>query len=380
MRITFLNPGHMVLPGGGLRIELEYANYLARKGHSVCLICPLPMNFIEQPPRARIKSAFEWWHARLSAAIRTRTGRSPLQWMILEPGVQLMFVPSLEARFIPDADVVFATWWQTAEAVADYPADKGVKFYLIQSYETWGGPKDRVDRTWMSPLYKVVISRWLLDLGAAMGAIGLRHIPNALSERFRVVCSPEDRPVSIVALYARAELKGAADALAVLERIHRRYPNLPMTMFGVGRRGLEIPSWIQYWQNPRQDDLINSIYNNSSIYLGASWAEGWSLPPAEAMACGCVFVGTDSGGVRDFAIDGETALLSPPKDREALYRNLCRVIEDGELLRRLQRNGTANIRQFTWEKSGGLLEQYLCDVIGNDRNDFSGQRVETLMS
>jgi glycosyltransferase involved in cell wall biosynthesis len=280
-----------------------------------------------------------------------------------------MFVPSLEPRFIPNADVVFATWWQTAESVADYPTDKGVKFYLIQHYETWGGPKDRVDRTWMSPLHKVVISRWLSDLGTSMGAARMRHIPNAISERFRVMRPPEDRPLSVALLNGGGvKWKGGADALKVLERLHNRHPDVPVTMFGLRRRGPEIPAWIDYYQNPSQDDLVRLVYNNNRIYLGASWAEGWALPPAEAMACGCAFVGTDIGGFRDYAIDGETALLSPPKDREALYRNLCRVIEDAGLLRRLQRNGTANIRQFTWERSGALLEQYLYDVIGDDRN------------
>jgi L-malate glycosyltransferase len=95
------------------------------------------------------------------------------------------------------------------------------------------------------------------------------------------------------------------------------------------------------------------------------------------MACGCVFVGTDSGGCRDYAINGETAILSPPRDREALYKNLCRVIEDSDLRQRLQRNGTAYIQQFTWEKSGSLLEQYLFDVIGDGRKGLSGQQQET---
>lgn len=91
--------------------------------------------------------------------------------------------------------------------------------------------------------------------------------------------------------------------------------------------------------------------------------EGWGLPPAEAMACGCVFVGTDSGGCRDYAINNETALLSPPRDQKSLLDNLCRVIENRELRRTLQERGTAFVRTFTWERSGAALEQYIHDVV-----------------
>jgi glycosyltransferase involved in cell wall biosynthesis len=46
------------------------------------------------------------------------------------------------------------------------------------------------------------------------------------------------------------------------------------------------------------------------------------------MACGCAFVGTDSGGVRDYATDGDTALLSAPGDRDGLLQNLIRITEN----------------------------------------------------
>ena len=64
-----------------------------------------------------------------------------------------------------------------------------------------------------------------------------------------------------------------------------------------------------------------------------------------------------------------TALLSSPGDRDAMFDNLCRVIEDPGLLSRLQKSGTEFIRQFTWEKSGALLEGYLREVVNPDRHD-----------
>ena len=132
-------------------------------------------------------------------------------------------------------------------------------------------------------------------------------------------------------------------------------------MFGAQPRGPEIPDWIDYFNNPSQDALVRDVYNQHAVYLSASLAEGWALPPAEAMACGCAFIGTDIGGFRDYASDGDTALLSPPRDRDAMLQNLVRITEDAELRARIQRRGTENIQQFTWVAAGSALEEYFIE-------------------
>lgn len=363
MRISFVNPGTTRLPGGGTRVVYEHANQLVARGHEVNIVCP---RAIEPPPRslrARVEQAREWYYARCSASIRMRLGRSALRWLRVDPKVKFCFVPNLDTRFIPDADAVFATWWRTAEYVLAYPACKGEKFYLIQHYETWGGPKDRVDATWKAPLNKVVISHWLYDIGVSMGVSGLRYIPHGIDHaQFRITIPPANRDMSVLSMFSTTEFKRTEDALQVLARFHGRYPNVSITMFGVSPRRRALPTWIRYFRNPSQK-YLRELYNRHAVYLAASRAEGWSLPPAEAMACGCVFVGTDSGGCRDYALDGRTALLSPPGHRDALFTNLCRIAEDRELRARLQRTGTECIQRFTWSRSGEMLQQYLAEIV-----------------
>jgi glycosyltransferase involved in cell wall biosynthesis len=291
------------------------------------------------------------------------TGQSALRWMTIDPAINLCFVPGLNQRFLPAADVVFATFWRTAEYVIDYPASKGAKFYLIQEYETWAGPQERVDRTWLAPLRKVVVSRWLYDIGSALGAREMRHITNAIDQQqFRITFPKRTEELGLLSMYHIVEWKGADDAIAVLQRVHDRYPKIRVTMFGLEARPRALPQWVEYFHNPDPDQL-RDLYNRHSIYLGASRHEGWGLPPAEAMACGCAFVGTDIGGFREFAIDGRTALLSPPRDRDAMFHNLCRVIDNPDLLKRLQNAGNEHIRQFTWERSGAMFEQYLNEIV-----------------
>ena len=132
-----------MLPGGGGKVVHEYANYLARRGHTVNIIfpCPSEVDADLKTLRYRARERGDWWKARTSATVRRLMGKSALRWMPLDPRIDLYFLPSLDSRLIPDSDAIFATYWQTAEAMEKYPSNKGTKFYLIQHYETWAAPR-----------------------------------------------------------------------------------------------------------------------------------------------------------------------------------------------------------------------------------------------
>jgi glycosyltransferase involved in cell wall biosynthesis len=367
MKITFILPCYPWHPIGGFRIVYQYANFLAQHGHSVSVVHAYDTRQTPMPAPHNLRLLRTTWRRVLT----WQRSKFPPQiaWQDLDSRVNMIFLRGEPAaNYIPDGDAIFATRWDTAEYVAEYPKRKGAKLYLIQHYEAMMGPKARVDATWLLPLHKVVISCWLYELGMSMGAENLRHIPNAIDHAvFKVLTPPDTREPSIAALYHTLEWKGVADALEALCRLHDRYPTVPVTMFGGVPERPDLPEWVHYYHDPSQDALVREVYNGHSIYLAASWAEGWALPPAEAMACGCAFVGTDIGGFRDYAVHETTALLSPPKDPAALYHNLCRVVEDSNLRQRLQQAGTEYIRTFTWERSGVELERYIAQVIEMNR-------------
>jgi glycosyltransferase involved in cell wall biosynthesis len=152
--------------------------------------------------------------------------------------------------------------------------------------------------------------------------------------------------------------------MKALELAREGFPAMQAVLFGVFPRPQNLPHWVEYHENPPQEELVDKIYNGSRIYLCPSWTEGFHLAPAEAMACGCSVVSTDIGGVRDYAEDGVTALLSPPQNPDALAQNITRLLQDDELRIRLAKAGHERIQGFTWERSADLLEQYLKDMIG----------------
>jgi glycosyltransferase involved in cell wall biosynthesis len=107
---------------------------------------------------------------------------------------------------------------------------------------------------------------------------------------------------------------------------------------------------------PRQESL-RDIYSSADVFVSSSTFEGFGLPGLEAMACGVPVVTTDSGGVREYAIHDETAVLVTPKEPEALAAAIIRVLKDEKLRQRLIKNGLKKVKEFDWEKSIDLLEK-----------------------
>src|SRR2546425_8418397 len=82
------------------------------------------------------------------------------------------------------------------------------------------------------------------------------------------------------------------------------------------------------------------------------------MPSMEAMACGTALVTYDNGGSRDYARDGETALVAPRRDVAALAAALERMLGDDELRRRLAAAGATYVRTtFDWDRAVARLER-----------------------
>ena len=364
MKITFIQPRYDPKPVGGFKIVYEYANQLVARGHEVTIVHPCLLANLSTHPIGKLRL----WLRGKRAQLRYSISRPEVHWHSIDSRVEMLHVTEPTASYVPDADAVFASFWATVEYMLEYPSEKGKKFYLLQGVEEgWGGPEARVRAALRAPLGKIVISQWLYEQGLKLGvpADEMTYIPNGIDHaKYRIIHPIENRPPRIAMLYHPLPFKGARDGISALELARKRFSSIEAVLFGVFPRPSGLPSWIEYHRDPSEEELIGGIYNGSRIYLCPSWAEGFGLPPAEAMACGCAVAAADSGGIRDFAEHGVTALLSPPKDPEALAANILRLLEDDDLRIMLAKAGHERIQEFTWERSTNLLEQFITDKIG----------------
>lgn len=363
MKITFAIPNIEI--SGGVKAVFEFANHLSDRGHEVVVLCPLALSY----------SRFQTAIMPLVQAVRNpgtkgKSHTSP-DWFCLR--ADLRIVPNLKEKYVPDGDIIVATWWETAYPISRLSPRKGHKFYLAQHYEVWGGPKEKVDRSYSLGLKIIVNSTWLKnilgrDLGVAVDSL-IFHAPDL--EQFY----PENRgrvaaPIRVLMPHRSLPWKGVADGVTAFAMAKKKYPNTQLVMFGL-EHGDDVPPETEFHERPTGDRL-REIYNSCHVFLFPSHAEGFGMPPMEAMLCKCAVVTTDVGAVRDYAIRGKTALISPPQSPKLLGDNLIRLLEDDDLRSRLSEEAFRHVRRhFSWEKAASQIEKRFSNAL--EEGDIQGK-------
>jgi glycosyltransferase involved in cell wall biosynthesis len=105
------------------------------------------------------------------------------------------------------------------------------------------------------------------------------------------------------------------------------------------------------------------------IHVLTSVKEGWGISNLEAAACGTPSVASDVPGLRESVVDGETGLLVPHGDVEALAEALERLIRDDATRERLARQSRAFAERFSWDAAADGVESVLRDVVAGRRPD-----------
>ncbi len=349
--ITFIFPHPVAGPTGGYKVAYEYANRLVNDGHKVNIVYSGSLFWKKKSLYFKLTNCVRY----LQMLIK---GYGCRRWFNLDKRVKEHLTLSLNYRHVPKSDIYICTSPYTAMYVKDYPTDE--KYYLIQGYENWGNVTDKkLIETYHYPLKKIVVSTWLAKL-MEKHACDYTLIPNGFNfDYFKLYNNIESRDKCTVGImYSPAEVKGFKYGLAALEIVKKAIPQLKVNIFGVEQRPDNLPDWFTYYQKPDKE-THNRIYNESSIYVGCSNVEGWGLPIGEAMICGAAVVCTNNQGYLEMAKDGETALVSPIKDPEALANNIIRLINDDTLRYRIAKNGNTAIKKFNWKESYKKLKETL---------------------
>ena len=160
---------------------------------------------------------------------------------------------------------------------------------------------------------------------------------------------------TIVGNVARlAEQKGHRTLLAALPAVLERRPETVFAIAGDGELREELERLagpfgehvVMLGNRPDVPDLLASF----AVFAYPSRFEGLCLAVIEAQAAGVPVVATPVGGIRETVVDGETGLLVPPDDPEALAAAILRLLDDAELARRLAATARARAARFSVER------------------------------
>ncbi len=102
------------------------------------------------------------------------------------------------------------------------------------------------------------------------------------------------------------------------------------------------------------EDLL-CLYNIANLFVFPSLAEGFGLPPLEAMACGTPVICSNVGSLAEIA--GTAAVLVDPMDVNDIARAIKDVLEQAPLRSSLIDEGFKQARRFSWQRAVGEMEK-----------------------
>jgi alpha-1,3-rhamnosyl/mannosyltransferase len=155
--------------------------------------------------------------------------------------------------------------------------------------------------------------RELVDL-LQIPADRIRVVPNAVEEVF-VPDGPKAEGDYVLAV-------GTLEPRKNLERIARAVEGELRVVGGRGWGGVEPPRDVT-WLGEVPDGELAALYRGARCLVYASLYEGFGIPVAEALACGCPVVTSAGTPMADLAA-GE-AILVDPTDVEAIRDGIARA-------------------------------------------------------
>ncbi len=321
---------------GGNIVLTEYAFYLQKMGHKVCLL-------VVNPTKRRFLANFLHYRPK---------------W-IKEKGLKVLRIKDLNK--IPQANFLIFSAWAHAWDLRNLPEEKGKKIYFIQHREgLYHGDKDEVEKTYYLPYKKIAVSTWLKEmLKKEFNENSILLLNSFDKNLFNAdFLKRKENKIRIMLLNHTYKWKGTKEGVEIVNDLKKKYPSLELILFGA-REEKDAYGADEYYYKKIGIDLAR-VYASCDIFLCPSWDEGFGLPSLEAMACGSALVTYDNGGSRDFAFDNKTAMVAERKNKKELKQKLELLIKDENLRKKIAKQGQEHISTLpTWQEQAKKLEKIL---------------------
>lgn len=160
-------------------------------------------------------------------------------------------------------------------------------------------------------------------------------------------------------------------AVRVLSRLRRDVPDAKLVMAGKDK-GLEaevrlFAEKLKLNGAVRFPGFLNKPEkvcegNAADIFINTNRVDNMPVSVIEACAMGLPVIATAVGGIPDLLTDGETALLVPDDNDEAMASAIKRLLLDAELAGRLSENGRRLAESSAWEKVRPQWEEVFAGI------------------
>ena len=332
--LLFAVNGLPLAGSGGSRIVVALVNTLQKKGYRIGVIS------LPREPWTRVlnKDAATPWFQRFFLKFND----SPLTYRLFNPLFRYFIrsPPHLKinrnVKIIKGSDIkkyscymFIATNFINANQLKslDIPLEKIILFSQIdETASLYSGKYSN----FALETYKKFPKRLFINEDMVKRFPGSKKINMAIDlSVYRLLNSIESRnPKKVIFIARSGEQKDPGTAIATMTEIHNTIDNVDICAYG-NLNKKDLPDFVDYYLTPSDEDIVG-LLNSCSIFVITSVLEGYSLPPLEAMACGCAVVSTDSVGVREYLNPGVNGIICPIKTPDLIAKSVLKLVTDNQ--------------------------------------------------
>jgi glycogen synthase len=113
------------------------------------------------------------------------------------------------------------------------------------------------------------------------------------------------------------------------------------------------------------DDMLHSLYRIAEITIVPSIYEPFGLVALEAMACGCMCIVADTGGLREVVpANGTVGLRFRSRDSSDLGEVLSQILTDDDARARLVAEAREHVLSFDWSEVARRTREVYMELVG----------------
>lgn len=164
-------------------------------------------------------------------------------------------------------------------------------------------------------------------------------------------------PHSIIQVSNLIAQKKVDITIQAFKIIKSKYDDAVLTIIGKGPeeqrlkllcQELDIYDSVEFVGQLSNKEVLQRM-SESEIFVMPSIREGFGIVYLEAMASGCITIGTQGEGIKDVIIHEENGILVPPDDPEIIAKSIVRCFEEPEYAEKIRTQGVKTARNLTWE-------------------------------
>lgn len=174
-----------------------------------------------------------------------------------------------------------------------------------------------------------------------------------------VLLPVKKKALAIIQVGFLQERKKADITIQAFAQLHKKFPEATLEIVGSGSemeryqllcRHLKVEDAVHFHGFLSNSDALLEMAK-ATFFCMPSIREGFGIVYLEAMASGCVTIGTEKEGISDLIVNGVNGFLVPPDDPEAIGKVIEWCVEHPKEAIAIAERGRQDALNLTWEKN-----------------------------